>query len=140
MIYCTYSTETNALLGVSTSEPTSSPGQEVIAHNRELPDFVLEEWNPALLSFFTKEETTWTHLEFRRRFTSDEQELIDEFNATFESNPALTAAQKRKVRTGLKNFDASTHIVKSDPDIPALLGLYTLVGLIASGRAAEILA
>lgn len=33
--------------------------------------------------------------EFRDKFTQAEQEAIDEFNATYQSNPALTAQQKR---------------------------------------------
>ena len=81
-----------------------------------------------------------THLEFRRRFTAEEQEAIDEFEVTFESNAALTAAQKRKVRTGFKNFNASTEVLLNDPDIPEMLGLFVAVGLLTANRPAEILA
>lgn len=81
-----------------------------------------------------------THLEFRRRFTTAEQEAIDEFEVTFESNSALTAAQKRKIRTGFKNFNASTEVLLSDPDIPEMLGLFVVVGLLTANRPAEILA
>ena len=84
--------------------------------------------------------TTLTHLEFRRKFTLTEQELADELEATFEANPMLTTEQKRSLRTGYKNFYAATGVDLSDPAIPPMLGLYTALGIIGDGRAAEILA
>ena len=140
MIYCLYSSTTNALLGIYDVAPDPQGGQGVQALNREAPDFAREEWNPAVLDFFTKQTATLTHLEFRRRFTAAEQEAIDEFNALFESHPALTTEQKRKVRTGLKNFESANGVTLTDSDIPGMLGLYTALGLLAPGRAAEILA
>lgn len=138
-IYCLYNTATNALLGVSEEPFQPVDGQAAIGRNRGMPDFGTEEWNTATLDFYTKPAVELTHYAFRKRFTPAEQELIDEFNATFESHPGLTAEQKRKVRTGLKNFDSASGVVLSDPAIPAILGLYTLLGLLAEGRAAEIL-
>lgn len=139
-IHCLYNAATNALLGVSEETLVPLDGQAVIGRNRGLPDFSKEEWNTATLDFYTKPTTELTHHEFRCRFTAGEQELIDEFNATFEAHPGLTAEQKRKVRTGLKNFEAASVVVLSDTAIPTMLGLYTLLGLLAEGRAAEILA
>lgn len=139
-ICCLYNIDNNALLGVSGDVLVPQAGQDVVWHNRELPNFTAEEWNPATISFYTKETTTLTHLEFRRRFTPDEQELIDEFNVTFETHPALSAEQKRKVRTGLKNFESASGVVLADSDIPAMLGLYAAVGLLAPDRVGEILA
>lgn len=83
--------------------------------------------------------TTLTHLEFRRRFTLAEQELSDELEATFESSTVLTAEQKRSLRTGYKNFYAATVVELADPAIPPMLGLYTALGILAEGRALEIL-
>jgi hypothetical protein len=139
-IHCLYSAESNALLGVSENELVPAVGQAVTVLDRGMPDFSLEAWNPAMLNFYSNAAVMITHLEFRRRFTADEQELVDEFNATFETNGLLTVAQKRKVRTGLKNFEAASGVVLSDPDIPAMLAMYEALGILASGRAAEILA
>lgn len=83
--------------------------------------------------------TTLTHLEFRRRFTLTEQEFSDELEATFETNPMLSTEQKRKLRTGYKNFYAATVVDTQDPDIPPILGLYEAIGILGAGRAEEIL-
>lgn len=81
-----------------------------------------------------------THLQFRRRFTAAEQELADELEVTFESNPAFTAAQKRTLRTGYKNFYAASEVDLDDPAIPPMLGMYVVVGVLEANRPAEILA
>lgn len=83
---------------------------------------------------------TLTHLQFRRRFTPQEQELSDELEATFESNPALTAGQKRKLRTGYKNFNKASSVNLDDADIPPMLAMYVALGILAAHRPAEILA
>ena len=81
-----------------------------------------------------------THVEFRRKFTSEEQELIDELEVGFESNPGLTVAQKRTLRTGYKNFYTATVVNLDDPDVPKMLELYVALGLLAPNRPAEITA
>ncbi len=78
-------------------------------------------------------------LTFRRLFTATEQKAIDRFNATFESHPALTDDQKDDVRTGLENYKAASSVSLDDPDTGAVLGLYTELGILAAGRAQEIL-
>ena len=80
-----------------------------------------------------------THLEFRRLFTTVEQELCDELEVTFEANPALSAAQKRSLRTGYKNFYAASEVNLDDPDIPPMLGMYVALGILDAQRPAEIL-
>jgi len=80
-----------------------------------------------------------TKLMFRRLFTATEQKAIDRFNATFESHPALTDDQKDDVRTGLENYKAAGSVSLDDPDTGAVLGLYTALGILAAGRAQEIL-
>jgi len=81
-----------------------------------------------------------THLWFRGKFTAAEQEWADELEATFESNAMLTAAQKRTLRTGYKNFNLATEVNLDDPRIPPMLGLYVALGGLESHRPAEILA
>lgn len=81
----------------------------------------------------------FTKLEWRRRFTAQEQKAIDRFNAQFESHPMLTDDQKDDIRTGLANYAAASVVNADDPDVPAVLGLYTHLGFLADGRAGEIL-
>lgn len=81
-----------------------------------------------------------THLEFRRRFTVEEQELADELEVLFESNATLSVEQKRKLRTGYKNFYAASMVNLDDPAIPPMLDIYEELGIIAPGRKLEILA
>lgn len=84
-------------------------------------------------------ERDLTKLLFRRLFTNEEQKAIDRFNATFESHPLLTDDQKDDVRTGLENYRAAGSVSLNDPDTAAVLGLYTALGILAAGRAGEIL-
>ena len=141
MIYVTYATADGSLVEISAFVPAPNPAHCTRAVDADSVD--VSAWNTQTLRFDDENKANsaiLSKLQFRRLFTPGERELIDEFNATFESNPLLTAEQKRRVRTGIKNFDASTEIDKADPDIPLLLNLYTLTGLIAPGRAAGVLA
>lgn len=95
--------------------------------------------NEAAAGIAAQGAVPWTKFQFRQRFTSAEQVAIDEFNATFESNPGLNAEQKRQIRTGLKNLDASGAVYADNPATIAGVQMYEALGLIASGRAAEIL-
>jgi hypothetical protein len=81
-----------------------------------------------------------THLGFRGRFTQEEQEWADELEVTFEANPAFSAAQKKSLRTGYKNFNLATEVDLDDPRIPPMLGLYVLLGGLTAERPAQILA
>lgn len=81
----------------------------------------------------------WTKFQFRQRFTASEQQAVDEFNSTFESSPGLTAEQKRQIRTGLKNLESSGAVYADNPATIAGVQMYESLGLIAPGRAAEIL-
>lgn len=141
MIYALCNVETGALVSIS-EQPIDNQGHPLMVKTLDvpMPDMTKQEWDKSGLQFIDKPgNRTMTKLEFRRRFTPAEQEYIDEFNATFEGNERLSAEQKRKVRTGLKNFDAALDVSLADPDIPMLLGLYTMLGLLAEGRAVEIL-
>lgn len=80
-----------------------------------------------------------THVGFRRLFTRPEQELADELEVMFESNPGLTVEQKRTLRTGYKNFYSASTVDLDDPDIPPMLGLYAALGIIDAHRPADII-
>lgn len=81
-----------------------------------------------------------SHLEFRNLF-KDKREGIDEFNATFETNGALTAQQKSKIRTGLEDFRHSKHITRPfKPEVLEMVNLYKAMGLLTDSEAAAVLA
>jgi hypothetical protein len=80
-----------------------------------------------------------TKLEFRRRFTFEERMSIDEFNVTYMNNGLLTDEQKKTIRTNLEDYNKATDIVLSDPSTIAGVVMYEQLGLIAQGRAEEIL-
>lgn len=77
-----------------------------------------------------------THLEFRRRFTQAERIAVD----NYASNTSLTAAQKATFCTLLEDMRVASGINLDDPG--TIMGVKYLeqCGLIAVGRAAEILA
>jgi hypothetical protein len=85
-----------------------------------------------------------THLEFRRLFTQDELEAVDELNATFESrafdaDPDVSNMLKRKVRTAIKTYETSSYVNLTDPATARGLGLYVMLGILTSQRMGEIL-
>lgn len=76
---------------------------------------------------------------WRRRFTTTEQDAIDAFNeGGYLTHPALDEATKGAIRRGLVLYAETSEVNPLDPDTQALLGLYTALGLLAPGRAAEI--
>lgn len=81
-----------------------------------------------------------TKREWRLLFTALERPPIDRFNAKFESDPALTEAQRDDVRSGLEDYKAASVVNKDDPATAQMLGLYVALGLLAPNRPAEILA
>lgn len=129
MIYCLYATATNALLGVSETAPTPTDGQAVKPHNRGLPDFTLEEWNPAVLNFYTKPEIPLSKREFMKRLTPEEYATIK-----------AAAAANSQIEYFWQMFMLSEQIVMTHPDTAAGLEMLEAVGLLAPGRAAEIMA
>lgn len=81
-----------------------------------------------------------TRTQFRKRFTQTEREDADELEETFKSNAALTAAQKRKLRSGYKDFNSATVVDLDDSSITPMFDLYIALGILTQARAAEILA
>ena len=80
-----------------------------------------------------------TKYEFRKRFTTEERERIDAFNASFEANPSIPDQYKAKLRTGLKDYEASTGVELLDPATIAMVRLYETLGLLDAGRADQVL-
>jgi hypothetical protein len=80
-----------------------------------------------------------TKLQFERRFSNDEWAAIQAFNAGYDQHPALDDAQKLPIKRGLSEYALALDIALTDPGTVALVGLYEALGLLASGRAAEIL-
>ena len=80
-----------------------------------------------------------TKYEFRKRFATEERERIDAFNASFEANPSIPDQCKAKLRTGLKDYEASTGVELIDPATIAMVQLYETLGLVDAGRADQVL-
>lgn len=80
-------------------------------------------------------KTILTHLEFRRRFTLAERVAFD----NFESG-AWSPEQKAMLRTITEDMRLATAIDLDDPDTLAGVQFLEQIGLLAAGRAAEILA
>lgn len=75
-----------------------------------------------------------TKYQFRQLFGA-KQVAVDTFNATYEANAKLTDQQKALIRTGLKNFEASTAVVRPFvSDVLGMLTLYVALGLLTQAE------
>ena len=81
----------------------------------------------------------WTKLQFERRFTDAEWSDAQDFNAGFEFIPQLSSEQKLTIRRGLNDYKIALDVSPTDPGTIALVSLYEAFGVIAPGRAAEVL-
>lgn len=128
-IHCTYNADSNGLLDVSDvfNEPTA--GQLVRSLDRDMPDFSVEEWNPAILQFQTKIGVAVSKREFIKRLSVAEYAAI---KAAASANAAVDYYWQM--------FMTSEAIVLSHPDTVAGINTLEQIGLLAPGRAAEILA
>lgn len=126
MIYCIYNPETNELLGVTQEMPE---GKSFATLGREMPDFAKEAWNPATLSFFTKPDVGLSKLEYLRRFTPEERVKI---RGAAANDPVLADY--------LALLELAQDIRLTDPGTVSAVSRLEQSGLIAAGRAAEILA
>lgn len=80
-----------------------------------------------------------TKLQFERRFTDVEWQAAQDFNAGFESIPQLTAEQKLMIRRGLNDYKIALDVSLTDAGTVTLVTLYEAFGVIAPGRASEVL-
>lgn len=83
----------------------------------------------------------WSKLEFRDQLGSQTEQAMDEFFATFESNPALTAQQKNQIRTGWRRFQEAHFIERPlRSEVLSMLGLLQALGLITQQQIDNIVA
>lgn len=81
-----------------------------------------------------------TKYQFRQRFTFPERVAIDQFNGgVYLVSDALTAEQKADITMMLEDYKAATEVRLSDPATIAAVQMYEGLGLIAYGRAVEVL-
>lgn len=85
-------------------------------------------------------ELPLTKYQFRQRFTFPERIAIDQFNGgAYLSSASLTVAQKAEITTMLEDYKAANEVRRTDPATIAAVQMYEGLGLIAHGRAAEVL-
>lgn len=83
----------------------------------------------------------WSKIEFRDQLGSETEQGMDEFFATFENNPALTAQQKRQIRTGWRRFQEAHFIERPlRQEVLDMLGLLNTLGLITQQQINDIVA
>lgn len=81
-----------------------------------------------------------TKYQFRQRFTFAERVVIDQFNSgAYLTSEILTAEQKAGMTTMLEDYRAASEVRLSDPATIAAVQMYEGLGLIAPGRAVEVL-
>ena len=129
MIHCLYNAQSNALLGISYDPYDLQVGQGQVTLDRQMPDLTFEEWNPAILSFFTKLDTPITKLQFMQRFTAEEYAAIKS-----------AVSVNGEIDFFWQKFLMAQDIVISNPELVDGLNALESAGLLASGRTAEILA
>lgn len=119
----------NALVGVVEKTPDSVPeGMRVKERSGEFPDMARMAYNPAVLDFYTKPDTALTKLKFIKRFTAAEYAAI---KGAAAANPTLDYYWQMLMLAEEVRLD--------DPDTIAGVTTLEQVGLLAAGRAAEIL-
>jgi hypothetical protein len=95
---------------------------------------VLDEWiasNPSVSS-----ERVLTKYQFRKLFTFTERVNID----NFAMNPNISAQNKAVLSTVMKDLEVSGEVQLDLPDVSAGIQFLEQVGLLATGRAAQIIA
>lgn len=83
----------------------------------------------------TSAGVTLTRYQFRKLFTFSERVAVDNFNA----NPSISAANKAILSSIIKDLELSGEVQLYNPDVAAGVVFLEQIGLIASGRAQQIL-
>ena len=91
----------------------------------------LDEW----IAANSNTQNAVTKYAFRKLFSLTERVAID----NFENSTSLTDGQKALLKTVLKDLELSGEVQLFNPDVTAGVTLVEQMGLIAAGRAAEIL-
>ena len=129
MIYAICNVETGELLQTSDSVLSVS-GHPLLVKTFDVPDLSKVEWDRGGLDFKPKPTSRIiTKLAYLRRFNQDERIAI---RAAAEVSPQL--------QDYMALLELSEEISLDDPDTIAAVNMLEMVGLIAAGRAAEILA
>ena len=130
MIYVTYATLDGSLVDISSTIPAPNPDHCTRAIDADSVD--VSAWNSQTLRFDGENKTNsaiLSKLEYLRRFTSEER---------------VTIRQAAKVTPVLEDYlamlELADEINTGDADTIAAVNMLEQAGLIAPGRAAEVLA
>ena len=131
MIYVLCNVETGDLLQIS-EQPITTAGAPLMVKtfSMDMPDLTKVEWDKGGLNFKPKSQSRIvTKLAYLRKFTGEERVTI------------RTAAKSNVVLEDyLALMELADEVNLDDPDTVAAVGMLEAVGLLATGRAAEILA
>jgi hypothetical protein len=125
----------NILVGVSDQEIPTTDDVTVEIRDGNMPDMSRWAWNAAILDFYEKPRRRLTKLEFMNRFT--DTELANIYSAAKSS--IMVEVWLEKLKAASPEADG-TSIDLDDPRTVAGIQSLEAGGLIAAGRAAEILA
>jgi hypothetical protein len=125
----------NVLVGVSDQEIPPTDGVTVEIRDGNMPDMSRWAWNSAILDFYEKPRRRLTKLEFMNRFT--DTELANIYSAAKLS--VMVEVWLEKLKAASPEADG-TSVDLDDPRTMAGIQSLEAGGLIATGRAAEILA
>lgn len=90
----------------------------------------------AVADYIAAQQSTITKFQFRKLFTFNERVGLDNFS----SNPSIPAQYKAALVTMFKDLDSSGAVVMNSADVIQGVTMLEQLGLIAAGRAAQVLA
>jgi hypothetical protein len=125
----------NVLVGVSGQEIHPTDGVTVEIRDGNMPDMSRWAWNTAILDFYEKPRRRLSKLELMNRFT--DTELANIYSAAKSS--VMVEVWLEKLNAASPESDG-TSVDLDDPRTVAGIQSLEAGGLIAAGRAAEILA
>lgn len=119
----------NAIVGLTETAPEIVPeGMLVKGRSGDFPDLTRKAYNPAVLDFYDKPDASLTKREFIKKFTAAEYAGIK-----------AAAAVNATLDYYWQMFMLAEDVTLSDPDTISGVQMLEQVGLLAAGRAAEIL-
>lgn len=128
--YTMHRVETGDILVLS-AEPIDDPNDPTVRikyHQGALPPLAKYRWNKEWLGFELIEQPAISRLAFRNRFTHDEKRAL------------YTAAETNiDIRIWLDDLATTSVVVLDNPQTVVAVNMLETFGLIAPGRAAEIL-
>lgn len=94
------------------------------------------EADAAVADYIAQQNSTITKFQFRKLFTLTERVGLD----NFQSNTNISAQNKAILTTMFKDLDSSGAVVMTLPDVIQGVNMLEQLGLIGTGRAAQVLA